>query len=53
MNVDSKVAKSTLDNLDKLIYNHKKMVRSTIYSMYINKLEQKPDINNFYNKYLG
>ena len=52
MNVDSKVAKSTLDTLDKEIYNHKRMVLSTIYSMYIKKADPEMTPREFYNKYL-
>tara|TARA_B100000035_G_C20764788_1_gene449935 strand:- start:256 stop:417 length:162 start_codon:yes stop_codon:yes gene_type:complete len=52
MNVDCKVAKSTLDDIDKLIINHKKMVLSTIYSMYIKDVEPKITPKDFYNKYL-
>ena len=51
MNVDSKVAKWTLDTLDKEIYNHKRMVLSTIYSMYIKKVDPDMTPKEFYNKY--
>jgi hypothetical protein len=52
MNVDSKVAKQTLDNLDKLIYNHKKMVLSTIYSMYLSDSDIKLKPSELYDKFL-
>ena len=52
MNVDSKVAKSTLDSLDNVIYNHKKMVLSIIYAMYIKDIESTDSPQDFYNKYL-
>ena len=52
MNVDSKVAKQTLDNLDKLIYNHKKMVLSTIYSMYLSDKDTKVKPVELYDKFL-
>jgi len=52
MNVDSKVAKTTLDSLEKLTYNHKKMVLSTIYSMYLSDSEAKIKPQELYDKFL-
>ncbi len=52
MNVDSKVAKSTLDNLESEIFNHKKLVLSTIYCMYIKPVDPTINGKDFYNKYL-
>ena len=52
MNVDSKVAKGTLESLENLTYNHKKMVLSTIYSMYLASSETKVKPQELYSKFL-
>ena len=52
MNVDSKVSKATLESLEKLTYNHKKMVLSTIYSIYLSSSETKIKPNELYSKFL-
>ena len=52
MNVDSKVSKSTLESLEKLTYNHKKMVLSTIYSIYLSGSETKIKPTELYSKFL-
>ena len=52
MNVDSKVSQITLDNLEKHIFNHKKMVLSLIYSMYLSNLESEIKPSELYDKFL-
>ena len=52
MNVDSKIAKGTLSDLDKLVFNHKKMVLSTIYTNHINNGNSSVSLKEFYSKYL-
>jgi len=52
MNVDSKVSKTTLDSLEKLITNHKKMVLSTIYSLYLSDSKAKIKPQELYDKFM-